>query len=455
MCSICGFITTQPTPELHDAFLRTFARSAERGRDSHGMVGGPHPDASWGHPFALRRPGPSTGIDETYSLGPAPTWVIANCRAEPTTEYVAAKTDDLIPPFVTPAGTAVTHNGTIANDKELAAALNLPPLPIDSMVIGPLIDRYGIHNALAQLVGSYALAVHAPDGTLYLACNYKPIFIKRLPNAYIFGSLEAHLREDWLDNIVQLPPYSLTTVAPDLTLSTQTLRPPIPARRALVICSGGLDSAVVATHYVRLGYDTTLLHFTYGCRAETREREAVNALAAHLQCAARFIDMRTLFRADIGHSRLTDTAADLMTERGGERSAELAYEWVPARNLIFSSVALAYAEAHGFSTIALGNNLEESGAYPDNEMIFTLKFADLVPNAVNLNAQIAIEQPVGNLTKHEIVRLGLELDAPLHLTWSCYENGPTHCGTCGSCHLRRHAFAHNHTPDPVPYREAS
>jgi 7-cyano-7-deazaguanine synthase len=206
---------------------------------------------------------------------------------------------------------------------------------------------------------------------------------------------------------------------------------------------------------VKAGYDVTLLHFRYGCRAEAKEIEAIKNVAHYLGCSVKLIDMAGVFRNDIGNSRLTNTYDELMTDRQGEASAELAYEWVPARNLVFYSMALAYAEAHKMDVLALGNNLEESGAYPDNEMIFTLKFAEIVPYAINLGHRIRIEQPVGNLMKHEIVKKAIGLGTPLEMTWSCYENGDAHCGTCGPCYMRKKAFEMNGLTDPVFKREAA
>jgi 7-cyano-7-deazaguanine synthase len=149
-----------------------------------------------------------------------------------------------------------------------------------------------------------------------------------------------------------------------------------------------------------------------------------------------------------GDSPLPNAAA---TVSGGEAGAEFAHEWVPARNLLLLSVATAFAEANGFETIVLGNNLEEAGAYPDNEPEFIAKFNDILPFAVGDGKRMEVIMPVGNLMKHEIVALGMELNAPIHLTWSCYRAGEHHCGTCGPCYMRRKAFDINKELDPLVY----
>jgi 7-cyano-7-deazaguanine synthase len=140
--------------------------------------------------------------------------------------------------------------------------------------------------------------------------------------------------------------------------------------------------------------------------------------------------------------------ADAAISKGVE-GAEYAHEWVPARNLVMLSVATAYAEANGFNVIALGNNLEESGAYPDNEEQFTIQFDSLLPMAVHDGYEVRVVAPVGTLMKHEIVKLGLELGTPFKETWSCYKGGLKHCGECGPCFMRRTAFERNGTTDPV------
>jgi len=137
----------------------------------------------------------------------------------------------------------------------------------------------------------------------------------------------------------------------------------------------------------------------------------------------------------------------------GEAGAEFAHEWVPARNLLMIAHAVAYAEANGYTYIALGNNLEESGAYPDNEEEFTKLLNDSLAYAVHDGGHVQLMAPVGNLMKHEIVKLGLELGVPYELTWSCYKGGVKHCGNCGPCFMRKTAFERNGTTDPALHEE--
>jgi 7-cyano-7-deazaguanine synthase len=217
------------------------------------------------------------------------------------------------------------------------------------------------------------------------------------------------------------------------------------ATRALVVCSGGLDSVVAATKLVREGHDVELIHFMYGSRAEGREQAAVVAVGEALGVPVRFHAISAYQPEDSPLLRADSTIA------GGEEGAEFAHEWVPARNLLMLATATALAEARGFQLVALGNNLEEAGAYPDNEPEFIDRFNDLLPFAVGDGKRVRVVMPVGNMMKHEIVALGHELKAPLHLTWSCYRTGPVHCGRCGPCYMRSTAFHINGLPEVIEY----
>jgi len=116
------------------------------------------------------------------------------------------------------------------------------------------------------------------------------------------------------------------------------------------------------------------------------------------------------------------------------------------------SLATSIAEDRGFDYVAIGVNLEEAGAFSDNEMMFVKKFNEILPYSTNLQNRVEVLMPVGNLMKHEIVKLGVEIGTPLELTWSCYEGGEKHCGKCGPCYMRKKAFEINGLVDPVEYQ---
>lgn len=334
----------------------------------------------------------------------------------------------------------VVHNGTIANDRELGAL----PGEVDSMVLPRVLDRSSLSAfaaSLSRVVGSYALAVKTED-SVFLACNYKPLYYwASADGTAYFSSMERHF-----DGLVpfgvrpaKLPPYT----AMDLKTGERIELPRKDGRRALVIASAGLDSTAVAARLVREGYEVRLLHFQYGCRAQTRESERIPRIA-HALGASHVV--LTLPMPWTSSSTLLREDAALA---GATEGAEYAHEWVPARNLVMLSYATAYAEAFGFHVIALGNNLEESGAYPDNEEEFTHLFDGLLPYATQNGYRVRVVSPVGHLMKHEIVALGLADGAPFAETWSCYRGGARHCGECGPCFMRREAFRRNGATDPV------
>lgn len=372
------------------------------------------------------------GHMKEYPLRNGLTAYVGNWRATPTTEVERGNQQ----PY-----DGIVHNGTIANDDELGHIAG----EIDSEVLPRILDRtwlVGFAESLRKVKGSYAIAA-VTDESIFLACNYKPIYYIRIGDAVYFSSLERHLAGIVPNGTraVKMPPYSVLSL-PDL--SAITLPRSLPTR-AVVIASGGLDSTCVAAKLRRDGFDVHLLHFQYGCRAQTRESALIPEIANAIGATYSY---QALPYVSIGGSSLLEDGSRIAP---GIEGAEYAHEWVPARNLIMLSYATAYAEAHGYGFIALGNNLEEAGAYPDNEEEFTLLFDALLDNAVNEGRQVRVIAPVAHLMKHEIVTLGVNIGAPFASTWSCYKGGPLHCGECGPCYMRRTAFERNGLTDPVRF----
>jgi 7-cyano-7-deazaguanine synthase len=298
--------------------------------------------------------------------------------------------------------------------------------------------------------------VHADDPeTLRFAGNYKPLFVQASPGAQLIQITSQPQyfpppASPLLDpGPVEIPPYSMGFATAAGELHWESLYPRRQgARRVLALCSGGLDATVAAWRHHVDGDEVTLLHVDYGCKARERERAAVERIAERMGRPAVVLGLD--FFTTAAQSALTDPDREIQTDRGGEASAEQGHEWVPARNLVLLSLAIAYAEAHDFDAIALGTNLEESsGGYPDNEQEFVNKVARLMPYAVKPYCRVELSQPCGTLMKHEIVRLGHELGAPLELSWSCYLGGEEPCGTCSSCWLRRTAHEMTGLLDPA------
>jgi 7-cyano-7-deazaguanine synthase len=215
----------------------------------------------------------------------------------------------------------------------------------------------------------------------------------------------------------------------------------------VVLLSGGMDSAVAASLARRQGR-LACLHFTYGQRAAERERRCFEAVAEALQAAERrVLDFSHL--GALGGSALTDRRlevppADL--ERAG-----IPVTYVPFRNAQFLSAAVAWAEVLGAREIVYGAVEEDSSGYPDCRGVFVDAFNRLIETGTRAGAALRLSAPLLHKSKAEIVRLGLELKTPFHLTWSCYREAEQACGACDSCALRLRGFREAGAVDPLPY----
>lgn len=402
----------------------------------------------------------TTNFDSAFIEGlPNYAVLIGNTRAEPTTEYVKDKSVVDQQPY-TLRNWSIVHNGTIANDKELRT--NKYPSPIDSAAIVELFQNeiwdtncsiFTFRDTVRKLKGSYAiLATNKLDNVMFVAANYRPIWYIKTEFGVYFASSKDYF--EGIENIVpkMVEPYTVMKFTyadwTGLQIQSLTLYETNRNKRALVVCSGGLDSTVAAKFLQYKGMEVKLIHFLYGSRAQPPEIDAILKIADALSVPVKIMDVSRVY--DEESSPLLQKTSQIAK---GEQGAEFAHEWVPARNLVLLSVAVAYAEANNFDYIALGNNLEEAGAYPDNEPEFINKLNEVLPFAVKAGKRLEILMPVGNLMKHEIVKMGVDIKAPLHLTWSCYNSGKRHCGKCGPCFMRRTAFQINGIPEVIKYED--
>jgi 7-cyano-7-deazaguanine synthase len=468
MCSIfgaIGFDDLRYEPEQLAAFQHAWEMAKWRGKDSWGQV--------WVDLLSGTRWEYGTGDDERLIAPVGDAFVmLGQRRGEPTTEWVQEKGPEDQGPYLSPSGRWIfTHNGVIANDHEIARAAGTTkdqwPTQIDSYAIGVALDLWGWEPTIRRhLTGSYAiLAVdtHSRESAILFATNYKPMFVRHIGKRFALVTSQAeylrravHGASSYYqpERIAEVPCYSYGVInnhGVTLHGSLYELTPG-EGNHVAVVCSGGLDSSVVAWHYHRAGNAVTLLHFEYGCKAEQREMRSIIELRNAIlddggRCDVQFI--ATNFFQKHTRSALTDVDGKVNHDRGGVEGAELAHEWVPARNLIMMALAMGYCESAGIHRLALGTNLEEGGAYPDNEPEFLNKLQALVPYALKPYHQLSIETPVGSFMKHQIVALGLQEQMPFEVTWSCYEGGTEHCGTCGPCSMRRTAFDMNDALDPV------
>ncbi|MEW6593064.1 MAG: 7-cyano-7-deazaguanine synthase QueC [Candidatus Hadarchaeota archaeon] len=213
-------------------------------------------------------------------------------------------------------------------------------------------------------------------------------------------------------------------------------------KKAVCLLSGGPDSATAAAVAKRDGYEVHCLTFDYG-QIAPRELESAKLVAKKLGVKFRTIDLSSIKGLyGSGVTALTD-AKMKMPERF-EPSVI-----VPFRNGIMLSIAAAYAAAIGAGAIYYGAQKDDSPFYPDCRS----DFADAMSNAISCGTglKIRVKNPLARLGKADVIRLAAETKVPLELTWSCYLNGPLHCGRCESCRNRKKAFREAGMEDPTEY----
>lgn len=217
-------------------------------------------------------------------------------------------------------------------------------------------------------------------------------------------------------------------------------------RRVVVLVSGGLDSTVCSAIAAAENDHLIAVVFDYGQR-HRRELESAAEVAAYF--GAELLTV-TLNARDWGGSALTDDLVEVPVSREIDESIPATY--VPARNLVFLSIALGIAEAREADQVFIGVNALDYSGYPDCRPEFIESFGETGALALKRGVEgnpVRVVAPLIKMTKSEIVALGCELDAPLDLTWSCYLGGNDPCGVCDSCVLRARGFAEAGVDDPA------
>jgi len=222
-----------------------------------------------------------------------------------------------------------------------------------------------------------------------------------------------------------------------------------PRIKAVVSLSGGMDSCVCAALAAR-DYDAYAVHFSYGQRTEAKELASARAVANTLGFND-FLHVKIDLFRQIGGSALTDVSIAVPeVSENGQIGAEIPVTYVPFRNAHFLSAAVSWAEVLGAKKILIGAVEQDSSGYPDCRPAYYEAFQQLIRTGTK-DADIEVVTPLIHMRKKEIVALGLELGAPLHLTWSCYSGEEFACGVCESCVLRLRAFEEAGTADRIPY----
>jgi 7-cyano-7-deazaguanine synthase len=216
--------------------------------------------------------------------------------------------------------------------------------------------------------------------------------------------------------------------------------------RAVVLLSGGMDSCVCAALAAR-DHNAAAVHVSYGQRTEARELKSFLGICERLNIRDKLVVRNEALRA-IGGSALTDEAIAVPKAEGLGQGVPVTY--VPFRNAHFLAVAVSWAEVLGAEKVYIGAVEPDSSGYPDCRPAYYEAFNRVVKMGTK-DGNIRVVTPLIAMRKVEIIRLGLELGAPLDLTWSCYSREDEACGVCDSCALRLRAFESAGTRDPIPY----
>jgi 7-cyano-7-deazaguanine synthase len=214
-----------------------------------------------------------------------------------------------------------------------------------------------------------------------------------------------------------------------------------------------MDSCVCATLAAR-DYDVYAVHFSYGQRTERRELLAAQDIA-RIAGVRELLHLKIDIFRRIGGSALTDhdiAVPDAPAEESGI-GAQVPVTYVPFRNAHFLSAAVSWAEVLGAKTVFIGAVEQDSSGYPDCRPAYYDAFNQLIKTGTK-DGDIIVNTPLIHLKKSEIVRLGVELGAPFHVSWSCYSGETEACGICESCVLRLRAFREAGAVDPIPYAAA-
>lgn len=216
---------------------------------------------------------------------------------------------------------------------------------------------------------------------------------------------------------------------------------------AVVAVSGGMDSCVTAA-LAKANYSLAFAHFNYGQKTEKRELKAFNDIADFYNVSHRLIFDFTHF-SKIGGSSLTDNNIEIA--RADLSSKEIPNSYVPFRNANILSACVSWAEVIDAKAIFIGAVYEDASGYPDCRPQFYEAYQKMVDLGTKPETEIKIITPIINLSKAEIVRKGTELNAPLHLTWSCYKSEEEACGECDSCAFRLRGFQQAGIEDMIKY----
>ncbi|MBE3069205.1 MAG: 7-cyano-7-deazaguanine synthase QueC [Acidobacteria bacterium] len=213
---------------------------------------------------------------------------------------------------------------------------------------------------------------------------------------------------------------------------------------AVALASGGMDSCVAAAWAAR-HYRLAMLHVNYGQRTEAKEARCFRQLTAHFH-AEKALVVEAPYLGQVGGSSLTDFSIPVPED---DRPGEIPSTYVPFRNANLLAMATSWAEVIGASRLVIGAVEQDAPGYPDCRPAFYEAATRLIALGTRPETSILVDTPLIALRKADVIRLGMELGAPLELTWSCYRSEDAPCRRCASCRRREEAFAEVGVADPL------
>jgi len=219
-------------------------------------------------------------------------------------------------------------------------------------------------------------------------------------------------------------------------------------KKLVAVFSGGLDSTVLLSHLLQQGLLGLAVSFNYGQRHADRELGAAARIAQRLQVPHLVLDWAFLGKVIAGESALLNDRYEI--PKGHYEDESMKATVVPNRNMIMLSVATGISIANGFGGVAIGAHAGDHAVYPDCRPEFLEACGSALALADYTHQELL--RPFEHIRKEEIVKIGSTLDAPMELTWSCYEGMDVHCGTCGTCVERKEAFELGGVADLTEYR---
>ena len=223
--------------------------------------------------------------------------------------------------------------------------------------------------------------------------------------------------------------------------------------KAISVLSGGLDCTVATSAYAN-DYDIHAITFNYGQKSFKQELKASKEICKKMNWTHEVIDLPWLSKISTSSLNTSEDIPEVKEDELDdlEKSKSSASSvWVPARNMVFTSIAASYAESIGAEIILVGWDREEAATFPDNSKEFLNAFNELIE--IGSPDNIKIEAPAIDLNKEEIVELGVKVGAPMELSYSCYAGREKHCGVCESCMRRKRAFKKLKINDPTEYEQ--